>query len=790
MIRHTLLLIYRNFKRFRSTFFINLIGLSSGLACAMLIYLWVADELAMDKFHEAEGRIFQVMTNQNRPDDIVTLGYGPGQLQDEMPVEFPDIEYAVGSTGATDNLTISSSNKNLSVFGQFAGPDFFKMFTYPLLRGNKDQVLADKRSIVLSEMLAVSLFQSVDNAVGKMLEWQVQGHKEQVLVSGIFENPPANSSSQFDFVLSYEVYEDFMREQGSLSWGNHNAITYLQLREGTDLEDFNSRIRDFVKTREPNSIITLFAKPYSENYLYGKYENGKLAGGRITYVRLFSAIAIFIVLIACINFMNLTTAKASRRVKEVGIKKALGAARRTLILQYLTESLLMSVLSMAIAVLLIDLLLPQFNAITGKQLSLQAERVPLLVLATITILTGLISGSYPALYLSGFNSAIVLKGKFSLPGGEVWARKGLVIFQFTLAIVFMVSVWVVYQQMQFIQTKHLGFDKENIIYFKMEGEVPRRLETFYEELEALPGVVQASGMHGSVMGLTSFTTGSFEWKGRDPNVIVQFEHLGIDYDMIELLAIEMKEGRSFSRAFPSDSTGIIFNETAIAMMGLEDPVGERFSLWGNEYKIIGVLKDFHFQTLHENVKPFFFRITPDDLNKVMVKIEPGNERSVLKEIRSFYSKFNPGFVFDYEFLDTEYEKQYEAEQRVETLSKYFSALAILISCLGLLGLAIFTAERRLKEVGIRKVLGSSSLGIVYLLCNDFNKIVCMAILIGLPISYFGTRFWLDSFAYRIDLEWWYFVGSGLIALLIAWLTVAIQAWKAASVNPVKCLRDE
>jgi ABC-type lipoprotein release transport system permease subunit len=325
----------------------------------------------------------------------------------------------------------------------------------------------------------------------------------------------------------------------------------------------------------------------------------------------------------------------------------------------------------------------------------------------------------------------------------------------------------------------------------MEGNVHDKRETFLDELKAIPGVVQASTMWGSVIGHTSFTTGSFGWKGRDPNKIVQFEHLGVHYDMIELLGIEMAEGRSFSRNFPSDTLGIIFNETAIKMMGLKDPIGEKFQLWGNfEYEIIGVTKNFHFESLHEDVKPFFFRITPNDFNKVMVKMEAGKEKETIAKIQAFYKSFNPGYGFDYGFLDSEYEAQYKAEQRVATLSKYFAGLAILISSLGLFGLAAFTAERRLKEIGIRKVMGSSVLSIVYLLSSDFNKIVLAAIVIALPISYLGTQYWLNNFAYRIDLEWWYFAGAGTIALLIAWLTVGMQAVKAARMNPVKCLRDE
>lgn len=788
MLRHTLLLIFRNFKRFKSTFFINLMGLSTGLACAIFIYLWVDDELSMDKFHKNDKHLYQIWTNQNRPDEIVSLGYGPGQLEDELAAQFPEIKYTAGASGIGNFMTLSAAEKNINAYGQFAGTHFFKMFSYPLLQGSEDKVLADKKSIVLSEQMAIALFGTAEGIIGKMVEWQVPGYKEQVQVSGIFRVPHA-SSLKFDFVLPYDVYEDFMREFGTLSWGNHNAITYVQLKEHADIDDFNMKIENFVKEREPNSILTLFAKPFSDNYLHGEYENGKLVGGRITYVRLFSAIAIFIVIIACINFMNLATAKASRRVKEVGIKKAMGAARKTLVFQYLGESTLMAFLSLAVAILIVDLLLPQFNLVTGKELGMPHQGTPLLALFGITLLTGLIAGSYPALYLSGFNTAQVLKGKFNIPGGEEWARKGLVVFQFALAVVFIVSVGVIYKQMEYVQSKHLGLDKEQVIYFKIEGAIGEKLDAFMNEMKSVEGVLNASAMRGSVMGSTSFTTGSFNWKGRDPNVIVQFEHLGIYYDMIELLGIEMSAGRSFTRDFASDSLGIIFNETAIAMMGLEDPIGETFNLWGTDYTIIGVTKDFHFESLHEEVKPFFFRLTPDDFDKVMVKIAAKDQEATLDRMSSFYKNFNSGYAFDYKFLDNEYQAQYAAEKRVSTLSKYFAALAILISCLGLFGLASFTAERRLKEIGIRKVLGSSVMGIVYLLSGDFARIVFTAVALAIPLSYFATKQWLANFAYRIELEWWYFFGAAVITLVIALLTVATQAFKAARVDPVRCLRD-
>jgi ABC-type antimicrobial peptide transport system permease subunit len=792
MLRHNLLLIYRNFKRFKSTFFINLTGLSSGLACAIFIYLWVADEISVDKFHEKDSQLFQVMTNQNRPDGIVTLPDGPALLAETLVAEMPEIEHAVGRSsiddGALDEFTISIPGKNIGASGQFVGADFFKMFSYGLIAGDRNNALADKNAIVLSEKLAMKLFGTTENVIGKMVEWQIPFAKKEVLVSGIFKDVPLNSSYHFDFLLSYEVFKDLLGE--GVHWGNHNAIVYLQLKKNTNLEQFNKKIENLIKKRAPNTNLTIFAKPYSDNYLHGKYENGKIVGGRITYVKLFSIIAVFIVLIACINFMNLTTAKASRRIKEIGIKKAVGAGRRTLIAQYLGESMLVAFLSLAIAVLIVDVSLPQFNNITGKHLSLDLSASLVFSLLAITVFTGLVSGSYPALYLSRFSPAIVLKGKFNTSTGEQWARKGLVVFQFTISIIFIISVWVIYKQLAFVQTKHLGYEKDNIIYLKMEGKVPQQREAFINEVKSIPGVVNASSMWGSIMGLTSFTTGDFDWEGRNDDEVIQFEHLGVDFDMIELLGIQMAAGRSFSRSSPSDTSRIILNEAAIKMMGVKDPVGKTFGLWGNKYEIVGIAKNFHFKSLHEAVKPFFLRVTPNDFNKVLVKIEAGKETETIGRIKNFYRSFNPGFAFNYNFLDSEYQALYSAEQKVATLSQYFAGLAILISCLGLFGLASFTAERRLKEIGIRKVMGSSVAGIVYLLSSDFNKIVLSAIIIALPLSYFGTKSWLNNFAYRIDLEWWYFPAAGLVAFAIAWVTVGMQAYKAARVNPTKCLRDE
>jgi ABC-type antimicrobial peptide transport system permease subunit len=487
--------------------------------------------------------------------------------------------------------------------------------------------------------------------------------------------------------------------------------------------------------------------------------------------------------------MNLSTAKASRRIKEVGIKKAIGAGRPALIFQYLGESMLMTFISVALAVLMVDIFLPQFNEITFKNLSLSFDSGFILSLLTISLVTGLISGSYPALYLSGFNPSTVLKGKLNTSLGEMWARKGLVVFQFTLSIILIVSVLVIYRQIKFVQEKNLGYNKDNIVYFPIEGKVKTTLETFINELEKVPGVLKASSIGMSMVG--GGNTTDVDWEGKDPDVRMPFAVRPVNYDIIEMLDLKIVDGRSFSRTFSGDSAKVILNEAAAKAMALENPVGKTISLGaGFNLEIIGVVNDFHFESLRSDVSPMFFVLAPQFAEKVMLKIEGGTAVNTINNIQSFYKEYNPGFSFDYRFLDEDYQAQYGAEIRVSILSRYFAGIAILISCLGLFGLAAFTAERRRKEIGIRKVLGSSEFSIVYLLSGDFTKLVLIAILIAVPFSYLMVKDWLAGFAYKIPLEWWYFVGSGFMALFIAWLTVGTQAVKAARINPTKCLRDE
>jgi putative ABC transport system permease protein len=785
MLKHYLLIIYRNFLRAKSYFLINMVGLSTGLACTLLIYLWVRDEYRMNKFHENDERLFQVMEHQQYADEIMTTSSTPGVLAETIKEEMPEVEYAATTTWV-NNFTLSVKDHNVKARGYAVGKDYFQIFSLKMLQGNPAQVLNDKLGMVISRDLAKKLFGTDENAIGKMVELQ---HEKTFHVTGVFEGTPPNSSIQFDFATSFEEFKD--ENQWVKEWGNNGPSTFIVLKQGTDPSSFSEKIKDYIKGKTDESNVTLFIQRYSERYLHGNFQNGKQAGGRIEYVKLFSIIAAFILVIACINFMNLSTARASRKAKEVGIKKSIGAQRRSLIFQYLSESMVTALAALVIAWIAVWLFLPQFNLITGKQISLHVTDTELvLAFFGITLFTGLIAGSYPAMYLSGFKPASVLKGEVKGSLGELWARKGLVVFQFFLSVILIVSVMVIYQQIQFVQNKNLGYKKDNLIQFPMEGKVKTSLKTFLDEVKKIPGVLNASSAGHNFLGRNNNTSG-LQWEGKNPEDLILFENVGTNYGLLETLGVELVEGRFFSEDYGSDTSKIIFNEAAIRVMNLKDPIGKKIKLWDRyDLEIIGVVKDFHYQSLHDVVNPLFFRLRPEDTWTMMVRLEGGKEKQSLDALTAFYKDFNPGFTLEYQFQDQEYARQYEAEQRVATLSGYFATIAIVISCLGLFGLAAFTAERRLKEIGIRKALGSSSTNIVILLSGDFTKMVLLSIILALPVSYWLLDEWLQRFQFHIPLKAWYFIAAGILALIIAWLTVASQAIRAATVNPVKCLRTE
>ena len=790
MFQHNLLTILRNFRRNKTSFFINLIGLSTGLACALLIYLWVNDELHVDKFNKKDSQLYQVMKNsQVSNGKIKTYEWTPGPLAKALAEEMPGVEYAVTVQERKSNKGILTyEDKYFKAKELYVSKDYFNVFSYNLIHGDKNTVLIDKYSVVISEELAIKIFDTTENIIGKTIEWNQNEISGVFVITGIFTPPPSNATNQFDLVFTFDLYRG--KNPDVDKWTYSEPGTYLLLKKGLNIDQFNRKIANFLQKKTNQPTQSLFLRQYSDKYLYSNYDNGIQSGGRIEYVKLFSIIAVFILIIACINFMNLSTAKASKRIKEIGVKKSLGASRKRLIFQHLGESILLAYSSLVIAVVLVEILLPQFNAITGKHISFNFESKVLLFVLGVTFFTGVMSGIYPALYLSHFNPAIVLKGRLNRSIGELWARKGLVIFQFTISIILIVLVFVFYKQIMFIQSRNLGFDRTNIICFKKDGKLEEGLKPFLSELENIPGIINASSYHGDLIVNYTGTEG-VSWEGKSPNDNVNFKYLWVGNNFIETIGIHVKEGQSFFKESTTNNSKIIFNETAIKSMGLKDPVGKTITLWGENKLIVGVVKDFNFESLYENLKPCFLLSSPtDDMDNIIVKIKTGTERETIERIRKSYQKFNMGLPFEFKFMDDDYQILYESEYRVAILSRYFACIAIIISCLGLFGLTIFTAERRHKEIGVRKVFGSNELRIISLLSYDFTKQLLLSISFALPVSYLLARHWLDSFAYHIELEWWFFAGAGLITLLITWFTIGTQAIKAANSNPVECLKYE
>ena len=795
MFKHHLLISIRNLKRFKSSFIINLVGLSIGLACTLFIYLWVNDELHFDKFHENDEQLFQVMELSKENDELIVHEGTQGPLADAMARDLPEVKASVSVMSLEkEGMTVSlkTPGKIMKSSGLFAGKEFFNMFSFKLREGNASQVLQDKNAIVVSESLATGLFGTLENALGKSIEYELFGKKSQAFVSGVFEKIPTNSSLKFDFVLTHEALLTDVWPNGQ-KWWNTGPVTYLQLKKGTKVAQFDSKIKNFINKYLKENDFTLFTRPYSSAYLRGTYENGVQSGGRIEYVKLFSIIAIFILVIACINFMNLSTAKASRRLKEVGIKKTVGSTRTALIAQFLTEAVFVAFLSLILALILVALLLPLFNTATGKQLTITPSTDLVLLVLSATLLTGLLSGSYPAFYLSGFNPVVVLKGRPKNALGELLARKGLVVFQFMVSLILIISVLIIYRQLDYVQSKNLGYNRANMIYFDKEGTISQKPDTFIAELKKLPGVINTSAIQQNVVRAgagNGASTYGINWPGKRDDQRIDFVVRAVDYEMIETLGITLKEGRSFSKEYGGDSSNLVFNEAAIKIMGLKNPIGTPINMWEQDMNIIGVVKDFHLSSLHEAIAPMVFMYKPASTATIMAKIEPGKIKETLGSIENLYKKFNPGYLFEYKFLDDAYQAQYVSEQRVSLLSTYFAGLAILISCLGLFGLAAFNAEVRTKEIGIRKVLGASVSNLMYLLSKDFFKLVILATLIAFPLAWWAMNTWLNSFAFKIEISASVFVTAFAAVLIITLLTVSFQAVKAAIANPVNSLRTE
>lgn len=792
MFRNYLKIAWRNLIRNKAFSIINISGLALGLACSMLIFLWVSDERAIDHFHENGDRLFQVY-ERNFYDGKTDAGYATqGLLADELKRNVPEIQYTSGFEYIVSPGTLSTAAVNEKInkaLGFYAGEDFFSMFSFPLLRGKAQFSLQSPNSIAISRKMAEQFFGNADNAINKTI---LIDNREAYTVSAIFENIPAKSSFQFDFLLPWQ---DFVRQNKWVNnWGNTSPATYVQLKEGSDVNKVQAKIKDFIynyKGKEPGLKTELALQRFGDKYLYSNFKNGNIDGGRIEYVKLFTVIAVFILIIACINFMNLATARSGKRAREIGLRKVIGAMRWSLIWQFLGEALLITCFSIITALLIAALMLPVFNSLTGKQMALPVTE-PVFWLSMLGLLagTGLIAGSYPALFLSSLDPLKVLKGKLKFGWAPVFFRQGLVVFQFSLSILLIVGMIVIYRQVDYIQSKNLGYDRGNLIYIPIEGNLVDRYSGFKEEAQQLPGIMSVSKMRNSPTVIEHHNN-SISWPGKAPDLTVSFADGIVGYDFVKTLKLSLKEGRDFSKEFGMDSSNYIVNEAAVQKMGFKEPLGQTVS-WGNRPgKIIGVLKDFHFNSMHQAIEPLILHV--DDNWKwgtILVRVKPGETRAAVAGLEKLCKTMNPAFPFTYQFSDLEFEKLYRSEQVVSRLSNIFAFLAIFISCLGLFGLAAFAAEQRTKEIGIRKVLGASVSNIIALLISNFLRPVAIALIIAFPVAWYMMQKWLMGFQYKIEIGADVFVLTGVLTFLIAVFTVAFQSVKAAVADPAKNLRAE
>ncbi|MEM9142512.1 MAG: ABC transporter permease [Bacteroidota bacterium] len=643
MLKHNVLLFFRNIKKNKIGFLINLIGLSTGLACALLVYLWASHEMAMDKFHKNDARLFQVFRNVPGVEgDLVTHDSNSSLMLTALQQEFPEVERATAVFEMETHAMLESGEKKIRAMGHIASADYFKMFSYPLILGNENDALKDANSITISSNLANRFYGEGKDPIGQVIRLT---HGEEEIdavftVSGVFETPK-NASERFEFLLPYDKFLQ-LRDPKYIHWGSNGSSMYAMLKPGVDIDDFNKKIKGFIKTKSEKNRATVFLGQYSENYLKGRFENGKRAGGRISYVFLFSLIAVFVLKIACINFMNLSTARASRRLKEVGIKKAVGASRVSLVFQFITESLLLSFFSLICAVVWVMALLPWFNGITGKTLQFALEGPVLMGILGISLFTGLVSGSYPALYLSKFNPVKVLKGRINTAFGELLVRKGLVIFQFSISILLIVAVAVIYKQLAFMQSKNLGYNKDNVLVIEREDALISNMEVFLEEARQLPGVLNASYMMGSMTNFDNSSRGH-SWPGQtEESKRLTFWHSHVGPELIETLGIEMAQGRSYANENNTGDSKIILNETAVKQMGLKDPIGTVINMRGPNREIIGVVKDFNMQSLYEEIRPMALLLKNEWINTLVVKIKAGEEKSTIDGLHRLYTEFNPG----------------------------------------------------------------------------------------------------------------------------------------------------
>lgn len=800
MIKNYFKIAFRNLLRYKGFSFINIFGLATGMACSLLIFLFVKDEISYDRFHKNAENIYRIVKDfvnddgSRLPDATTPPAVAPA-IQKEIP-EVQNVTRVFPGWGR--DFLIKYGDKNFLEQNLYrVDSSFFDVFTFPLLKGNAKTAFTNINSIVLTQSAAKKYFGNED-AIGKTLSVDDLG---DMMVSGVLKDIPSNSHFHFDFLISVRKFPgDF---DGNWNW--YNFYTYAKLKPNTDVAAFTKKLQDIYKRNDRDAKNIFYTQRLTDIHLTSNLKWELEPNSDKLYVYVFTIIAIFIILIAGINYVNLSTAKASVRAKEVGVRKVAGAFRSSLVNQFLIESIITSLIAAILAVIIAQLLLPVVNNLTLKHLTVIGNPSVLVYMTLAALFLGVIAGFFPAVYLSSFKPILVLKGlKFS-EKGTLNVRKALVIVQFTISIVLIIGALIISQQMQFILSAKLGLNKDEVLIVKNSFAAQDR-RAFLNEISQLPGVKKATAADG-VVGGQNWTNG-MRLKGSQNSQLINF--LSVGYDFTEAMGMQIKEGRSFSSKFPADTMNngipggpldqnigsVMVNETAVKDLGIPEPVIGKQLLWGDDndtmyyVTIVGVLKDFHFTSLKNQIKPFAFINNPRRQWYFTIKLSTDNLKATVAQLENTWKKFSSDRPFEYTFLDETYTKLYQSETRFQKVFISLVVLGIIIACLGLLGLSTFAAQRRVKEIGIRKVLGASAASVVTLLSKDFLKLVIIALILAIPIAWFAMNKWLQDFAYRIHIQWWVFMIAAFITILIAWITISTQAFKAASANPVKSLRTE
>lgn len=789
MIKNYIKIALRNLLKHKGFSLINIAGLAIGMTCSILILLWVQDELSYDRFHQGYQKIYRITSSLAELN--VHAAVTPAPLGEAVVAALPEVDKAVRVSFPNSDLMQVEERSFEETRIVYVDSNFFEVFSFPLIQGDLQTALRNPDGVLLTQSMAKKYFGDAP-ALGKVIR---KNHQHDLAVTGILADAPANSHLQFDFIQPMAFLARDNRDFKDNIWDNFNYLTYVKTGE-IDMNDgvkqrMEDKITEVYRANEKNLKVNFILQPLSDIHLYSKLHADIGGHGDIQYIYIFIVVAIFILVVACINFMNLATARSARRAKEVGLRKVAGPVRRQLIGQFLAESSIIAGIALILALSLVTILLPYFNDFAGKQLSVNFLQSKLVAgLLGITLLTGLLAGSYPALFLSSFSPAKVLKGNLKAGASGSVFRNTMVVIQFTVSIVLVVGTIVVYNQLHYIKNRNLGYDKENLVYFRMTGDIWEKYQPLRTALEQHPLTANFAFVSDLPIKGANATIG-VEWEGKDPNSQPLFSTFAVEENFVDVFGIRVLYGRGFSKSFTADTANYLVNETALKTMGMEGAaaVGKPLTLWGQKGTIIGVVKDFNFMPAQQPIAPLILRLNTWGGFGV-IRTRPQEIENTIAQLEKVWKELNPAYPFSSNFLNQDLDRMYMSEQRLGTLFNIFAGLAIFISCLGLYGLSAFLAERRTKEIGVRKVLGASELHVAYLLSQTFTKPVLISMLIATPLAWWAMNTWLQGFAFRISIEWTVFVIAFLIALAIAWITVSFESIKAAMANPAESLRSE